>query len=270
MLSVVILTKNEERDLPACLESVSWSDDIVVFDSISSDSTGAIAQAHGARVIARAFDNYAAQRNASLHQVAYANPWLLILDADERIPGELVTELRDFVRSAPKEVVAARLRRRDFLGKTWLRRSQLSPFFIRVVRPEAVRYEREINESLVVDGTIHELHGHFDHFPFSKGIAHWVSKHNLYSSMEATIVWRLRCGAPPVSLRDALFCKDFNQRRASQKQLFYRLPARPLVKFALIYFVRLGLLDGAAGLTYALLQSYYEYLIVLKTRELEQ
>ena len=268
MLSIVILTKNEERDLQSCLDSVAWSDDVVVFDSHSTDRTADIALSFGARVIGRKFDNYAAQRNASLHEVSYKNAWILILDADETVPLQLQEELLDFATNAAPDISAGRIRRRDYFMGTWLKHSQLSPYFVRVVRPEFVRYEREVNEVLRVDGAIHDLASHFNHYPFSKGIEHWVAKHNTYSTMEAQLILRERADEVRLSVSRACFSRDFNERRVHQKRLFYRLPLRPLLKFVLTYFARLGFLDGRAGLKYAILQAIYEYLIVLKTTEL--
>jgi glycosyltransferase involved in cell wall biosynthesis len=269
LISVLILTKNEELDLPGCLASVAWSDDVHVYDSLSTDRTREIAEAHGAKVATRAFDNYAAQRNAALRTLPFRHEWLFILDADERLPEALVPELRRFAAEAPAEVVAARIRRRDFLFGRWLRHCQMSPFYIRLVRHRRVGYEREINEVLKPDGEVRDLAGYFDHYPFSKGIDHWVAKHNVYSTMEAEQVVRTRSGGYPFSLRAALFDRDFNVRRFHQKELFYRMPFRPVVKFLYLYLVRRGLLDGRAGLAYAVLQAIYEYLIVIKTRERE-
>jgi len=269
MISILILTKNEEQDLPGCLGSVAWSNDVHVLDSCSSDCTEQIARDFGAKVSKRAFDNYAAQRNAGLRDLPFVNDWLLILDADERIPGRLHEEMIRFVRSAPEAIAAARIRRRDFLGTDWLKRSQLSPFFIRLVRPARAHYEREVNEVMRVDGGIQDLSEPFDHYPFSKGMAHWLSKHNVYSTMEAEQIIKARHLGTRFSLEAAFTARDFNERRFHQKELFYRLPFRPLVKFMLMYFFRLGFLDGRAGLIYASLQAIYEYMIVLKTRELE-
>ena len=269
MISVLILTKNEEKDLPGCLESVAWSDDIHVYDSLSEDATVSIARSRGARVRQRPFDNYAAQRNAALHGLNFRHSWVLILDADERIPEALSAEMLKCIKDAPEDVAAFRIRRRDFLGETWLRRSQLSPWYIRLVRPGRVHYEREVNEILKVDGRIADLAQPFDHFPFSKGMSHWIAKHNTYSTMEAQYIARSRQSKPRFSIAQAFINRDFNERRFHQKELFYRLPGRPMVKFLLIYFVRRGFFDGRAGLTYAILQSIYEYMIVLKTRELE-
>jgi glycosyltransferase involved in cell wall biosynthesis len=269
MISVLILTRNEEADLPGCLQSVPWCDDVHVFDSHSTDRTVEIATRAGAKVTQREFDNFAAQRNAALEQCAFRHRWVLILDADERIPRELAAEMHLFVGEAPDHVAAGRLRRRDFLYDTWLKHAQLSPYYIRLVRRGRARYEREVNEVIKVDGEIVQLHEPFDHYPFSKRMTHWVTKHNLYSSMEAEEALKSNRGLSAFSVRRAFFERDFNERRVHQKAMFYRMPFRPLVRFLYSYFVRFGILDGKAGLTYALLQGFYEYLIVLKTRELE-
>ena len=266
MISVLILTKNEAADLPGALASVDFSDDIHIVDSHSTDQTVAIAEAAGARVHPCVFDNYAAQRNFGL-QLAFSNPWLLILDADERPTPELAAEMQRVAATAPPEISGYRLRRRDFLFDTWLKHAQLSPFYIRLVRPERSRYTRSINEVLEVDGPIGDLTQPLDHYPFSKGIAHWLAKHNQYSTMEAQLIHSQQ-GLTNPSLRTALRSPDFHTRRLHQKALFYRLPGRPIIKWCYMMFIRRAILDGFAGVTYATLQSIYEYFIVLKTKEL--
>src|SRR5580700_4393838 len=99
-ISVLILTKNEEHDLPGALVCVAWSDDIHVFDSHSTDTTAEIARAAGAHVHTRAFDDYASQRNAAL-ALPFKHPWLFILDADERPTPELSAEMQRVVLEAP-------------------------------------------------------------------------------------------------------------------------------------------------------------------------
>ena len=108
----------------------------------------------------------------------------------------------------------------------------------------------------------------FDHYPFSKGLDHWIQKHNVYSRMEAKLVADGAVISP--SWRVALLGKDFGERRVHQKAIFYRLPGRPIIKFLYMMFWRGAVLDGWAGVRYSILQSIYEYFIVLKTRELEQ
>jgi glycosyltransferase involved in cell wall biosynthesis len=268
-ISILILTKNEEHDLPAALESVGWSDDIHVFDSHSTDSTAAIANSFGAHLHSRVFDDYASHRNAALTSIPFKHPWVFLLDADERPTPDLSREMQQLALAAPEELSGFRLRRRDFLFGAWLKHAQISPFYIRLVRPERSRYTRAINEVIEIAGSIGELSYPLDHYPFSKGIAHWIAKHNQYSSMEAELIYRQQ-GLQNPSLMTALRDPDFHTRRLHQKALFYRMPGRPLIKWLYMMFVRRAILDGAAGLTYATLQSFYEYLIVLKTKEFQR
>ncbi len=267
-ISVLILTKNEERDLPAALASVAWSDDIHVFDSHSTDATVEMARTAGAKVHSRVFDDYATHRNAAF-ALGFKHPWVFLLDADERPTPELSAEMQRVVREAPANTAGFRLRRRDFLFGTWLKHAQISPYYIRLVRPERAIYTRAINEVLVVDGPVAELIHPLDHYPFSKGLAHWITKHNVYSTMEAELIFRQQ-GLQNPSLRAALGDPDFHTRRLHQKALFYRLPGRPLIKWCYMMFLRGAILDGAAGISYATLQSIYEYMIVLKTKELRR
>ena len=129
-------------------------------------------------------------------------------------------------------------------------------------------YEREINKVMVVDGDILDLAQSFDHHPFSKGLDHWIAKHNVYSRMEAQVIASGQRGQP--SWREAFFNPDFNERRVHQKGLFYAMPGRPFIKFAYMVLARRAFLDGWAGIRYALLQSIYEYFIVLKTKEIRE
>ncbi len=270
MLSVLILTKNEEQDLPGCLESVAWSDDVHVWDSFSTDRTVELARAAGASVHQRMFDSYAGQRNAALTGAVYKHPWLLVLDADERANPALARLLADRTASAPRETAAFRLRRRDYFLGRWLRHAQTTPYYIRVLRLGSARFRREINEVVEVDGAVADIDdAHFDHYPFSKGLTHWVAKHNAYSSAEAVIVAQ-SAFAGEASWRKALFARDFNERHAARKAVFYSLPGRPLLRWAYLMFYRRGILDGRAGWVYSMLQAFYEWLIVLKTRELLQ
>lgn len=267
MISILVLTKNEEKDLPGCLESVAWSDDIHVYDSYSTDRTVKIAESCGAKVAQRVFDGYSSQRNAALMS-DFKYPWVLILDADERVPEGLKNEMLGYVANAPAQISACRMRRRDFFMGTWLRHAQISPYYIRLVRLGRVHYEREINEVLKVEGAVHDLSEPFDHYPFSKGVSHWLAKHNVYSSMEAELI--VNSGVKNFSISAAFFNRDFNERRVHQKALFYRLPFRPLIKWLYMVLYRRSFLDGRAGMTYASLQAFYEYMIVLKSRELEK
>ena len=214
-ISVLILTKNEQHDLPAALASVAWSDDIYVFDSQSTDATAEIARAAGANVHSRAFDDYATHRNAAF-ALEFKHPWVFLLDGRAPHPGTL---RRDAARRprTPANTAGFRLRRRDFLFGTWLKHAQISPYYIRLVRPERARYTRAINEVLEVDGPVAELLHPLDHYPFSKGIAHWIAKHNTYSTMEAELIFRQQ-GLKDPSLRKALRDPDFQLAACTRRR----------------------------------------------------
>lgn len=276
MISILILTKNEQQDLPGCLESVAWSDDIHVFDSMSTDETIAIAEKFGARVTQRDYGecklsfggDESAHRNWGLQNIPFKYPWVFVIDADERTTPQLVKAMNEAVL-AQGGCVAFRLQRRDFFLGTWLKHVQTSPFYIRLFLPTKIHHERMINTVTIVDGKVGEISGYLDHFPFSKGIGYWVERHNTYSRFEARQIAENRKNYATFSLAKAFTAKDFHERRFHQKELFYRLPFRPLIKFLILYVGKRGFLDGRAGFTYAMLQSIYEYFIVLKTRELE-
>lgn len=267
MISVLILTRNEEQNLPSCLASVAWSDDIHVFDSLSTDRTVEIANTFGAHVTQRRFDNWAAHQNWALSHIPFKHPWVFYLDADERPTENLIVEMNEAVK-APGDAVAFRIQRRDFFQRRWLKHVQASPYYLRLFQPGRMRYERLVNPTSIADGPIGQLDGYLDHFPFSRGITYWVERHNSYSTLEALQISEDSKDKVQLSFRTALFGRDFHERRSHQKQLFYQLPARPLAKFFILYFLKRGFLDGPAGLSYCILQCFYEYLIVLKTREL--
>lgn len=279
MISVLIPTKNEEADLPGCLRSVAWCDDVHVYDSGSTDRTTEIAQSLGARVTSAPNStcihglfggNEAEHKTWALRNLPFRHAWVLHLDADERPTPELIASAMAAVRQ-PTGCVAFRMQRRDFFRAHWLRHVQTTPFYIRLFRPDKMRYERLINPVSVPDGPVGQLQGYLDHHPFSKGLRHWLDRHNSYSTLEAAqIVANRKSSSGSFRFRDAFFERDIARRRFHQKELFYRLPARPLLKFTLLYLAKRGFLDGSAGLTYALLQSFYEYMICLKTAELSE
>jgi glycosyltransferase involved in cell wall biosynthesis len=266
-VSVLILTRDEEANLPDCLASVTWSDDVVVFDSYSSDRTIEIAMAAGARVMQRKFDDFGSQREAARLQGAFRHPWLLVLDADERPDQKLIDEIQSIARNPSNTHAAYRMRRKDyFLGK-WIKYSTLYPsWFVRFLRPERVRYEaRAVHEYPTVDGMVGSLEGHLLHYSFNKGLEPWLNKHATYASLEARenlahlksqhVHWAGLLSTDPV------------RRRRALKGLSFRLPFRPGLRFLYMYVLRGGILDGSAGYTYCRLLSSYERMIV---RELEQ
>jgi glycosyltransferase involved in cell wall biosynthesis len=263
-ISILILTHNELKNLPACLKSVAFSDDVVVLDSFSTDDTVALAESFGAKVLQRKFDNYAAQRNFGLAH-DFKHDWILMLDADERIPEDFVEEIRTVTAQIDNPVTLYRMRRKDMFMGRWLKRSSGYPtWFGRLFRKGAVRVEREINEEYYTDGQIGLLEGHLIHYPFNKGIEYWVERHNRYSSMEAVKLGEER--AERIIWKDFLNADPMLKRKAF-KAFAYRMPFRPLLTFCFLYFVKFGFLDGKAGFHFSLMRSFYEYMISLKMQE---
>ncbi len=239
----------------------------MVFDSLSVDRTVELATAAGARVLQRRFDDYASQRNAAL-ATDFKHDWVLMVDADERVPGDLVAEIAAAVAGAPPDLTLFRLRRKDFFMGKWLRRSSGYPtWFGRLVRPGRVRVERSINEEYLTDGRIGHLQGHLHHYPFNQGIAHWFERHNRYSTLEALA--KIDGRRQAISSRD-WFQTDPIARRRSLKHMLYRIPLRPQIVFLYLYFVRLGILDGRAGFYFSRMRAAYEMLIDLKVIEIER
>ena len=131
-----------------------------------------------------------------------------------------------------------------------------------------IRFARDANPVPTVDGSIGYLKQHFIHYNFSKGMREWIERHNRYSTYEAgETVKALK--ENPVKVSN-LFSGDRNTRRLELKNLSFRMPMRPLLKFIYMYVISRGFLDGRAGWTYCRLQALYEYMIVLKVREMNR
>lgn len=267
-ISVLILTLNEEANLPRCLESLSWCDDIVVLDSGSSDRTVEIAREYGARVVTRPFDNWASHQNWALESIEYRHPWLYYSDADEDMPPELRDELIQVATASSQPHAAYRVRYKNFFLGRWIRHCGIYPTWVlRFYKPEMVRYERLVNPTAKVDGSIGLLQEHFLHYSFNKGLQAWFDKHNKYSTAEAIETIRdLREGA--IDWAGLVDFANPARRRLALKHLSFRLPFRPLLRFIYMYVFKLGFLDGGPGFHYCMMLSIYEYMIVLKIREL--
>jgi glycosyltransferase involved in cell wall biosynthesis len=264
-VSILILTLNEETNIGACLDAVAGFDDVVVLDSLSRDRTREIAAAKGARVVERAFDNWAAHQNWAMENIAFRHPWVFYLDADERMTPELQEEILAIAGDPSRKEVAYYCGRKNFFLGKWIRHAMPPGMIMRFFQPPRIRFERLVNPVPVVDGPHGYLRNLFEHYNFSKGLTEWFDKHNKYSLFEAMEGMKLR--EKPVGL-GALFTADRFERRRALKELSFRMPLRPLVKFLWMYVFKRGFLDGRAGYTYCKLQAMYEYMIVVKMREL--
>ena len=269
MISVLILTHQEERNLPRCLEALAWCDDIVVLDSFSTDATTDVARRYGARVLQRPFDSFAGQRNHALAHGGLRHEWVLHLDADEVVTPELRDEMLAVVGTTSRHAfwVTSKLIFRD----RWIRHAGMYPTYqVRLGRRDQLHFTQVGHgqrETLPLE-QIGRLANPFLHFSFSKGVAEWVEKHNRYSTAEALHTVHARRPGHRASI-SALFKGDAIARRRAAKVLVARIPGRAIFRFVYLYFLKLGFLDGAAGYAYCRLVSMYELMIELKIRELE-
>ncbi|MFL5577012.1 MAG: glycosyltransferase family 2 protein [Gemmatimonadaceae bacterium] len=268
-VSVMIFTLNEETHLPACLGSLEWCDDVIVVDSFSSDRTEALAREWGARFFQHAFGGFGSQRNWALDHTAPKHEWVLVLDADERVPRELADEMRRLLREPLDGVGAFRVRRRFHMWGRWLRHSSLYPnWVVRLVHRDRVRYvDRGHAETQEVRGEVRELeHDLIDEN--LKGIDEWFARQNRYAGKEAEHELaeerRARARWRDLAARDPL------RRRAALKRLAWRMPARPLVYFLYSYVARRGFLDGRDGLTFSMMKATYQAMIVARKYDLER
>ena len=177
-------------------------------------------------------------------------------------------EIKDVIARNDETTTLYRIRRKDYFFGRWIRRSSGYPtWFGRFFRVGRVTVEREINEEYHTDGKVGHLKSHLIHYPFNKGLHYWFERHNKYSTMEAEI---LTSEHHDELMLKRFFFPDPTIRRKALKQLAYRIPGRPFIVFLYLFLIRLGFLDGIAGLNYCILRSVYEYMINIKAQELRR
>lgn len=268
MLSVYILTYNEELDIAACIESAMLSDDIIVVDSCSSDRTVEIAKNYPVRVVQHAFESHGKQRTWMLESIAPKYEWVYILEADERMTPKLFAECLEAMNNP--DYIGYYVAERVMFMDRWIRYSTQYPRYqLRLFRHGKVWFDDYGHtEREVCDGATSFLKETYPHYTCSKGLNRWIEKHNRYSTDEAQeTLYQLENGN--VNWGSLFFGKSEVEKRRALKDLSLRLPARPLLRFFYMYFILGGCLDGRAGTAWCTLQAFYEYLILLKVWEMK-
>jgi glycosyltransferase involved in cell wall biosynthesis len=268
MFSIYILTYNEELDIAACIESAMLSDDIIVVDSCSSDRTVEIASRYPVRVVQHPFESHGRQRTWMLESIPPKYEWVYILEADERMTPELFAECQAAMHSP--DYIGYYVAERVIFMNRWIRYSTQYPRYqMRLFRHGKVWFtDYGHTEREVCDGATSFLKETYPHYTCSKGLSRWIEKHNRYSTDEAKeTLFQLEHGS--VNWRDLFFGQTEVERRRALKDLSLRLPARPLIRFIYMYFFLGGCLDGSAGFAWCILQTFYEYLILLKAWEMK-
>ena len=272
MFSIFILTHNEELDIAACIESAALCDDVIVVDSFSGDRTIEIAQELAlqypqVRIVQHPFESHGKQRTWMLQNVPAKYQWAYILEADERMTPQLFAECTGAVQSG-KHAGYYAAERVMFMNR-WIKHSTQYPRYqLRLLDKQRVWFDDYGHtEREVINGSHGFLKATYPHYTCSKGFSRWIEKHNRYSTDEAAeTVKQLAQGT--IRWKKLFSTQSEVERRHALKDLSLRIPGRPLVRFIYMYFFLGGILDGRAGFTWCVLQSFYEYLILLKVWEI--
>jgi glycosyltransferase involved in cell wall biosynthesis len=267
-VSVLLLTFNEATNLPRCLDALEWwCDDIAIVDSGSTDGTLEIAHSRNIRVLHRPFDDFASQRNFGLAEARFRNEWVLHLDADEVATEAFVRQLAAL--APPPGIDAYHVPSKLMMFGKWLRYASMYPVYQVRLGRVAMRF-RQVGHGQREDVPCDRV-GRFDepylHYGLSHGISDWLKKHVCYAAAEAEELIRVR-QAERLRLRE-LLSRHSTVRRRAAKTLSCWLPlfGRAPLRFAYVYFFRGGLLDGSAGLAYAVMLAVYEAMIALQAYE---
>ena len=233
-LSAIVLSFNEESNIPACLALLSWADEILVIDSGSTDQTVELSKKHGARVVQHPLVDFATQRNFALQQAH--GDWVFFVDADERVTQELADEIRGLFNQNPSPAVYRVPRYTFFFGRRLRFGDSLHDAPVRLFPRERVNWTQPVHEQIVTDLSNRMLKHPLLHYS-TRNWEHYQSKLRSYIPLE--LITMQKNGSSP-GWRSILL--------------------RPPAKFLYLYFWKLGVLDGIAGLSYAILSAYYTLL----------
>jgi glycosyltransferase involved in cell wall biosynthesis len=267
LLSVVILTRDEEENLPHCLNSLSQlSSEIFVVDSGSKDATQDIARRAGCKVFEHEFVNHAEQLNWALKELPICTPWVMRLDADEWLTSELVEELKETLPTFPANVSALMMKRRVYFWGRWIRHGGYYPtWLLRIWRHGLAHCEaRWMDEHMVVDeGEIRKLsHDLVDEN--RKDLTFWTEKHNRYADREVKDILETSKSGVEGLVGQARKKRWLKSNVYSHAPLFLRA----FLYWIYRYIVLLGFLDGSAGLIFHFLQGFwYRFLVDAKLYE---
>jgi glycosyltransferase involved in cell wall biosynthesis len=273
-LSVLIPIRNEADNLPRCLASVAWADEIFVVDSQSTDASAAIAREAGAQVVQFHFNGiWPKKKNWALANLPFRHPWVLVLDADEVMPVAAAAEIGALLARDGAGHAGFWINRRFMFMGGWLRHAYYPNWNLRLFQHRLGRYERlvqgatlsgdnEVHEHINLAGTAGRLRCEMDHYAFPS-IAVFVEKHNRYSNWEARL--EVEDGLAGAAGQFQFSTVDLRRRL---KRWSRRLPFRPVLRFLYVYLLQRGFLDGARGYYFARLHAIYEFLSVAKAVEL--
>lgn len=240
-LSVVIITKDEERDIGPCLESVKWADEIVVIDEFSRDQTVEICRRYTEKVFQKEWEGYARTKNFGIEKTS--GQWILSLDADERVSSELRAEIKQ-VLEMDDSYDGYLIPMKFYFYGHWMRHGGLYPKrHLRLFRKGKGEFEeRVVHEGVKVTGKIGCLREPMFHYSY-ENLNDYLQKFNRYSTLDAL--------------------NKVDKRKYGRCYPFLRLPG----EFILTYFIKQGFRDGFYGLLYSVLNAFYVFVKYMKLWE---
>lgn len=244
MITAVVLTKNEEKNIVDCLESLSFCGEILVIDDNSDDRTEEIAKSLNAKVIKHDLNNnFSAQRNFGLEKAK--GEWILFVDADERINTQLIKEIINVISS--NSYKGYFIKRDDTIWGRKLKYGETGGIkFIRLAKKGSGIWEGKVHEEWKINGRIGILSNSLDHYPH-QSIGEFINEVNYYTNLRA----------------EELHANHI-------KVNWYSILLYPKIKFLLNYFLRLGFLDGLQGFIFAIMMSFHSFLVRGKLWQLNQ
>jgi len=269
MITVIILTYNEEKNIAQCLKSVSgWADQIFVLDSYSNDRTFDIVKEFECTIVQNEFEGYPQQRNWALHNLSVNNEWVFFLDADEWVTNELKKEISILVENKYSEN-GYFIKRRLIWMERWIKRGYYPTWILRMFRFGKGRCDdRPINEHFIVEGEVGYLKNDLIHED-RKGIGEWIQKHNHYATKEAQeLIKKGQSGYADIRL----FGSQAERKRWIRYKIWNRLPPliRPFLYFFYRFILKGGFLDGKEAFIYHFLQGlWFPLLIDIKYLEMK-
>jgi len=244
-LSVAIITKNEAENLTACLQSVSFAEQIVVVDSGSSDDTLQIAATCGCDVFTESWRGFGPQKQVAVGKCRHN--WILILDADELVPPETAEVIKRIV-SLPPAAAGYSFPRKNFFQGRWIRHAGWWPDrVIRLFRKDMGQVTAAmVHEAVEVKGAVIALESPLEHFTESR-LSNLLLKIDNYSTLGAVTAFA-----------------------EGRKATIWSAALRALLAFSQDYFLRLGILDGAQGFTLAITDGVNKFFKYAKLNELNR
>ncbi|MBI5019879.1 MAG: glycosyltransferase family 2 protein [Ignavibacteriales bacterium] len=244
-LSVIVITRNEEKNIEACLQSVAWAKEIIVVDSQSTDRTVELAKKFTKKVFVKEWLGYAGAKNYALDNAT--SEWILWLDADERVTSELASEIKTIVHNVTNKFTGFEVARRAyFLGK-WIKHCGWYPgYVVRLFKREKVRFDdSQVHEKVNIGGATGRLKHDLLHYT-DDTLYHYMEKFNRYTTL---------------ATRD--------MKKSGKIFSLYDIIVRPPYLFFKMFILRRGFLDGMHGFILSIMSANYVFVKYAKLREAE-